>query len=144
MQLFNLAIIPVFLLHSHNLWRLYFSFFVWRFFFSDMFAILWWFNHQVMPNPYNPMDCPCSSVHNVSQARILEWVAVSFSRASSQPRDRTWVSCLVGGFFTDWATRETSLLFYTEIILFTYKRIKNIGNIIFVEPALEDSLNAVT
>ena len=42
----------------------------------------------------NPMDCslPGSSVHRILQAKILEWVAISFSRASSQPRDWTWVS----------------------------------------------------
>ena len=54
------------------------------------------------------MDCspPGSSVHGVLQARILEWVAIPFSRGSSQPRDRTQVSCIAGGFFTSWATRE--------------------------------------
>ena len=43
----------------------------------------------------NPMDCssPGSSVHGISQARILKWVAISFSRESSWPRDRTHVSC---------------------------------------------------
>ena len=56
----------------------------------------------------NPMDCspPGSPVHGVSQARILEWVAISFFRWSSQPRDRTQVSYIEGGFFTSWATRE--------------------------------------
>ena len=39
-------------------------------------------------------------------ARILEWVAIPFSRGSSQPRDRTQVSCIAGGFFTIRATRE--------------------------------------
>ena len=43
---------------------------------------------------------PCSSVLGISQARILEWVHVSFSKGSSQPRDRTHVSCIAGGFFT--------------------------------------------
>ena len=38
--------------------------------------------------------------------RILEWVAISFSRGSSQPRDWTWVSCIAGAFFTLWTTRE--------------------------------------
>ena len=54
------------------------------------------------------MDCspPGSSVHAIFQARILEWVAISFSRGSSQPRDRTRVSCTAGRFFTNWATRE--------------------------------------
>ena len=40
------------------------------------------------------------------QARILEWVAISFSRGSSQPRGRTRVSCTAGRLFTIWATRE--------------------------------------
>ena len=47
-----------------------------------------------------------SSVHGILQARILEWVAIFFSRGSSQLRDRTWVSCTAGTFFTNWATRE--------------------------------------
>ena len=53
----------------------------------------------------DPMDCslPDSSVHGVLQARILEWVAVPFSRGSSPPRNRTRVSCTAGGFFTVWA-----------------------------------------
>ena len=42
----------------------------------------------------------------VLQARTLERVAISFSSGSSQPRDWTWVSCIAGGFFTHWATRE--------------------------------------
>ena len=46
------------------------------------------------------------TVHGILQARILEWVAFSFSRGSSQPRDRTQVSHTAGGFFTSWATRE--------------------------------------
>ena len=42
------------------------------------------------------MDCslPGSSVHGISQARILEWVAISFSRGSSRPRDQTSISCI--------------------------------------------------
>ena len=48
---------------------------------------------------------PGFSVHRISQARILEWVAISFSRGSSRPRDRTQVSHIAGGFFTSWATR---------------------------------------
>ena len=42
----------------------------------------------------------------ILQERILEWVAMPFSRGSSQPRDRTQVSHITGGFFTIWATRE--------------------------------------
>ena len=50
----------------------------------------------------NPMDCspPGSSVHGILQEGILEWVATPFCRGSSWPRDRTWVSCVAGGFFT--------------------------------------------
>ena len=48
------------------------------------------------------MGCspPGSSVHGVSQARILEWVVISFSRGSSRPRDQTGIFCLAGEFFT--------------------------------------------
>ena len=49
---------------------------------------------------------PGSSVHGIFQARILEWVAISFSRGSSQPRDWTRVSHIVGRCLTIWATRE--------------------------------------
>ena len=50
----------------------------------------------------NSMDCspPGSSVHGISQARILEWVAISFSKGSSQPRGQTCISCLAYRFFT--------------------------------------------
>ena len=56
----------------------------------------------------NPIDCsPLGvSVHGVLQARILEWVAISFSRGSSWPRDRTQVSCIIGRIFTVCATRK--------------------------------------
>ena len=48
------------------------------------------------------MDCssPGSSAHGILQVRILEWVVISFSRASSRPRDWTWVSCIAGRLFT--------------------------------------------
>ena len=48
------------------------------------------------------MDCslPGSLVHGIFQAKVLEWTAISFSRGSYQPRDRTWVSCIAGRFFT--------------------------------------------
>ena len=51
------------------------------------------------PMGYSP---PGSSVHGISQARILQWVAISSSRGSSQNRDQTRVSCTAGGFFTTW------------------------------------------
>ena len=62
---------------------------------------------QLCPTLCNPMDCspPGSSVHGIFQARILEWVAIFFSRGSSWPKDWTWVSCTAGRFFAIWATR---------------------------------------
>ena len=50
------------------------------------------------------------TVHGILQARVLEWVAVPFSRVSSQPRDRTQVSHFAGGFFISWTTREARLI----------------------------------
>ena len=57
---------------------------------------------QLCRTLFDPMDCipPGSSVHEILQARILEWVAVPFSRGSSQPRDQIQVSCIAGRFFT--------------------------------------------
>ena len=53
---------------------------------------------QLCPTLCDPMDCslPGSSIHGIFQARVLEWLAISFSRGSSQLRDRTWVSCIAG------------------------------------------------
>ena len=58
-----------------------------------------------------PMDYsqPSFSVHGIFQARILEWVAIPFSRESSGPRDQTQVSCTAGRFFTIWATSEVHM-----------------------------------
>ena len=63
---------------------------------------------QLCLTPCDPMGCrlPGSSVHRILQARILEWVAVPFSRGSSWPRSQTGISSIVDGFFTIWATRE--------------------------------------
>ena len=70
----------------------------------------------------NPMNysLPGSSVYEILQARILEWIAV----LSSQPRDQTRVLHIAGGFFTIWATREVTFhgyILYNEItISFSY------------------------
>ena len=59
-------------------------------------------------NSFRPVDCspPSSSVHGILQARILEWVAISFSRGSPRPRDRSQVSHIAGRRFNLCATRE--------------------------------------
>ena len=63
---------------------------------------------SVCPTLCHPMDCslPGSFIHGIFQTRVLEWVAISFSRGSSQPRDQTQVSCISGRCFTIWATKE--------------------------------------
>ena len=59
---------------------------------------------------------PGSSVHGISQARILERVAISSSRGSSWPRDEThfYVACIAGGFFTLWAIKEAHMEYYSS------------------------------
>ena len=54
-----------------------------------------------MSDSLHPVHCslPGSSVPGIFQARVLEWVAISFSRASSWPRDRTWISRIAGRCF---------------------------------------------
>ena len=63
---------------------------------------------QSCPTLGDPMDysLPGFSVYGILQARVLKWVAISFSRGSSHPRDWSRVSCIVGRCFTIWATRE--------------------------------------
>ena len=79
---------------------------------------------QSCPTLCDPMDCnpPGSSVHEIFQARILEWVAISFSRGSSQPRYQTQVSCTAGRFFTNWATREATPIQYTNTYVWSLER----------------------
>ena len=77
---------------------------------------------------WDPMDCslPGSSVLGLLQARILEWLAIPFSRGSSQPRDRSSVSCtscVTGRFFSIWATRGRNM--GREISLEEEKRKQN-------------------
>ena len=57
---------------------------------------------QLCPILFDPMDCspPGSSLHGIFRARMLEWIAISFSRGSFRPRDQTQVSCIAGRFFT--------------------------------------------
>ena len=63
---------------------------------------------QSCPTLCDPTNCSpqSSSIHVILQTRILEWIAISFSRGSSQPRDRTRVSHIAARFFTIWATRS--------------------------------------
>ena len=72
----------------------------------------------------DPVDCslPGSSVHGILQARILEWVAIPFSRGSSWSRDQTWVSCFASRFFTvAWATSDRHKCVYVFICIYTQR-----------------------
>ena len=66
----------------------------------------------------DPIDCslPGSSVHGVFQAIVLEWIAITFSRGSSQPKAQTQVSSIVDRCFTVWATREVLITHNRQII----------------------------
>ena len=78
------------------------------------------------PTLCNPMDCstPGSSVCEIFQARVLEWVAISFFRGSSQPRDQTWVSCIAGRCFTIWAIREVPYVCLLLLLLSHFSRVQ--------------------
>ena len=80
----------------------------------------WKWSCSVMSDFLWPMDCspPGSSIHGIFQARILEWVAIYFSRGSSRPRDETRVSHIAGRHFNVWATREALMCnFYPAWVL---------------------------
>ena len=74
-----------------------------------------------MSDSCNPIDgsLPGFSIHGILQARILEWVAISFSRGSSQARNQTQVSCISGRFFSSWTSREAPLIGYYVVVDWT-------------------------
>ena len=80
---------------------------------------------QLFPTLCDHMDCRSSgsTVHGILQARIAEWIAISFSRGSSRPRDWTLVSCITGRLFTNWTTRKPykslSICMYGENVCFS-------------------------
>ena len=81
---------------------LLFLFFCWSWFICLSVLVV-----QLCPTLCNPIDCRLRvSVHGILQARILEWIAIPFSRGSSQPRDHIRVSCIGRQILYHWATRE--------------------------------------
>ena len=82
----------------------------------------------------DPMDCslPGSSVHEILQARILEWVVFPFFRGSSQPRDWTQVSCFAGRCFTVWASREAPKTIYWATKKWDFVCMSKQGNLLFI------------
>ena len=79
---------------------------------------------QSCPTLCNTMDCSPlgSSVHGISQARILEWVAISFSRGSSRLRDQTCVSCVGRRILYHWATWEAQCMYTYGWFTLLYSR----------------------
>ena len=86
---------------------------------TTKYIYVWSEVSQSCPTLCNPMDCSLSgsSVYGIFQARVLEWIAISFSRGSSQPRNQTRVSCIAGRRFTIWATREAHIYVYMHIYI---------------------------
>ena len=86
----------------------YLSFCDWFTLFSIMSSPSGGLVAKLCPTLCDPMDCspPSFSVRGISQARLLEWVAISSSRVSSPSRDQPWVSCFGGQVLYHWATRE--------------------------------------
>ena len=80
---------------------------------------------QSCPTLCNPVECspPGSSVRGILQARILEWIAIPYSRGSSWPRDWTQVSFITGRFFIIWATREVHKLLKKKKYKYTCYRV---------------------
>ena len=78
---------------------------------------------QSCPTLCDPVDCslPGFSVHGILQARVLEWVAISFSRGSSQHRDWTQVSRIAGRRFNLWATSLGRHITLTHVKFLTTK-----------------------
>ena len=86
---------------------------------SPFYVCMWAQVLQLCPTLCDPVSCspPGSSVGGISQARILEWVAIFFSRGSSWPRGWTHVSYIADRFFTSWATREAPILRMVIMVL---------------------------
>ena len=96
----------------------------------------------------NPMDCspPGSSVYGIFQARIPEWVAISYSRVSFSPKDRTRVSYIAGRLFTIWAIKETLKRWYGRACLLPAQHvlISNVSSVAQLCPTLCDPMDCST
>ena len=95
--LFTDTSLHVIRIHVFNTWKA-----------ADKYSVQFSSVAHLCPTLCDPMVCspPGFSVHGICQTRILEWVAIPFSRGSSQPRDQARVSWITDRFFTIWATRE--------------------------------------
>ena len=81
-------------------------------------------------------------VYGILQARILEWAAYPFSRGSSQPRKGTGISCIVGRFFTSWATREAPCSQFYRKKIYAQNNIGRISPQISIAIILSDTIKS--
>ena len=100
---------------------------------------------QLCPTFSDPVDysLPGSSVHGILQERILEWVAIPFSKESPRPRDRSCNSCTAGRFFPVWAAREAQSLL--KISLYVCVCVANLGHFLttLTSPVLPNSFSCL-
>jgi len=109
---------------------------------------------QSCPTLCDTTDCspPGSFLHGIPQSRILEWVAIPLSRASSWPRGQTQVSSIVGRFFTIWAMREALYMCIyiwnvdalCNIYIYIYISLSQIRSVAQSCPTLCDPMNCST
>ena len=92
------------------------------------------------PMDYSP---PASSVHGILQARILEWVAIPFSRGSFQPRGWTQVLCIEGRFFTIWATKEAQEVGKYHGSLLSAQQVVGAGKSMYIQKPWHQQFGAV-
>ena len=75
-------------------------------------------SNSVISNSYDLIDLPGSSVHEIFQARILEWLIIPFSRGSSWFRNWAWFFCIAGRFLIIWATMAWLLIFFLSFNIY--------------------------
>ena len=113
---------------KHKTTNVQFFHFLIQFFWLILFITLHMLSHVQLFNrtPFDRQPT-VSSVHGILQARIQEWVAVSSSRGSSQPRGQTYISCLSKWFLYYWATWEAHCLLYLDISLPAFYLFSNLS-----------------
>ena len=102
--------------HMVSQWNFWWN----RFFIEQLLCATWWIQGWVKFTQSSLTLCDPRdyTIHGILQARILEWVAVPFSRGSSHPMDQTQVSHIAGRFFTSWTTKEARryLMYFIGLI----------------------------
>ena len=110
-NIFSFCQVQVDIIKDPQFWEMYFSTFD-----TGLRAVIYilLFSPKVVSNSLWPLlgySLPDCSIHGISQARILEWVAISFCRGASWPRDGTCASCIGRQILYHWATSEVTVIF---------------------------------